>query len=176
MTDWSQRGSSRDSFCSTQEFGNQVLPSERSLSIEEGTQYRLPDIVDTFANYKYRNHSECQISSQDLHIPFSPLCSSRDEFLTAVSGGGRAGFDAPYMPRGCDMRWYTTEEVCEIISRFEKVIVVGDSMMRHVVGAINVLLRKDLGYGVSLQLGRPSNEYNADLWRPSRTGISTKTR
>ena len=45
------------------------------------------------------------------------------------------------------MRWYTTEEVCEVLGRFEKVIVVGDSMMRHVVAALNVLLRKDLGYG-----------------------------
>jgi hypothetical protein len=53
------------------------------------------------------------------------------------------------------MRWYTTEEVCEIISRFAKVIVVGDSMMRHVVGAINVLMRRDLGYGVSLIEGLP---------------------
>lgn len=51
------------------------------------------------------------------------------------------------MPRDCDMRWYSTEEICGIISCFEKVIVVGDSMMRHVVGALNVLLRKDLGYG-----------------------------
>jgi len=45
------------------------------------------------------------------------------------------------------MRWYTTEEVCEILGRFEKIIVLGDSMMRHVVGAMNVILRKDLGYG-----------------------------
>lgn len=45
------------------------------------------------------------------------------------------------------MRWFSTEEVCEILRRFEKVIVVGDSMMRHVVGAINVALRRDLGYG-----------------------------
>lgn len=51
------------------------------------------------------------------------------------------------MPRKCDMRWYTTFETCEILSRFEKVIFVGDSMMRHVVGALNVLLREDLGYG-----------------------------
>lgn len=57
------------------------------------------------------------------------------------------GFDQPYLPLKCDMRWFSTEEVCEIFSRFEKVIVVGDSMMRHVVGALNVLLRKDLGYG-----------------------------
>jgi len=45
------------------------------------------------------------------------------------------------------MRWFTTEEVCEILSRFEKVVIVGDSMMRHVIGSINVLIRRDLGYG-----------------------------
>lgn len=67
--------------------------------------------------------------------------------LEAMSSGGRIGHDAPYMPRGCDMRWFSTEEICEILSRFEKVIIFGDSMMRHVIGSINVLLRKDLGYG-----------------------------
>ena len=51
------------------------------------------------------------------------------------------------MPRGCDMRWFSTEEICQIFGCIEKVIVIGDSMMRHVVGAITVLLRKDLGYG-----------------------------
>lgn len=113
-----------------------------SLSI-----YRRPDTIDTFASYKYRQHAKCDISSLSLHKPFSPLCHDRTSFLTAFSGGGRIGFDAPYMPRDCDMRWYATEEICNILSRFDKVIVVGDSMMRHVVGAMNVLLRKDLGYG-----------------------------
>ncbi|KAK5073791.1 hypothetical protein LTR64_007071 [Lithohypha guttulata] len=109
--------------------------------------YRQPDVIDTFANYKFRQHPRCNISSLSLHKPFSPLCPDRQSFLRAFSGGGRIGFDAPYMPRDCDMRWYSTEEVCEIFSRFEKVIVVGDSLIRHVVGALNVLLRKDLGYG-----------------------------
>lgn len=45
------------------------------------------------------------------------------------------------------MRWFTTEEICEILSRFGKVIFAGDSMMRHVIGSINVLIRKNLGYG-----------------------------
>jgi hypothetical protein len=120
---------------------------QRSFSTPEDTAYRDPDIFDTFANYKYRNHSDCRISSLDLHTPFEPLCKTRADFLAAFSGGGRVGFDAPFMPRDCDMRWYTTEEVCEILARFEKVIVVGDSMMRHVVGAMNVLLRTSLGYG-----------------------------
>ena len=111
----------------------------------EPVAYRYADIIDTFATYKYRN--TCNISSLDLHAAFSPLCASRDHMLQAMSGGGRVGFDAPYIPRGCDMRWFTTEEVCEILGRFEKVIIIGDSMMRHVIGSINVLIRKDLGYG-----------------------------
>ncbi|MCJ1319149.1 hypothetical protein MMC15_004482 [Xylographa vitiligo] len=64
-----------------------------------------------------------------------------------MSSGGRIGHDAPYMPRGCDMRWFSSEEICEILARFEKVVIVGDSMMRHVIGSLNVLIRKDLGYG-----------------------------
>ena len=67
--------------------------------------------------------------------------------VTAMTSGGRIGRDAPYMPRGCDMRWFTTEEICEILGRFDRVVLVGDSMMRHVTGSINVLLRKDIGYG-----------------------------
>lgn len=67
--------------------------------------------------------------------------------VTAMTSGGRIGRDAPYMPRCCDMRWFTTEEICEILGRFDRVVLVGDSMMRHVTGSINVLLRKDIGYG-----------------------------
>ncbi len=134
--------------CSTKEFRlaishfptNELSPSTISMS-------RIPDTLDTFTNYRYRNHTKCQISSLDLHTPFVPLCSNRAEMLTAISGGGRIGKEAPFMPRGCDMRWFSTEEICEIFERFEKVIIVGDSMMRHVIGAMNVLLRKDLGYG-----------------------------
>jgi hypothetical protein len=113
----------------------------------ELSDYRVPDSSDTFIDYNYRNNTDCQISSLDLHAPFAPLCTTRYDMLEAISGGGRIGFGSPFMPRGCDMRWFTTEEICAIFSRFEKVIVVGDSMMRHVVGALNVLLRKDLGYG-----------------------------
>jgi hypothetical protein len=50
------------------------------------------------------------------------------------------------MPRDCDMRWFSTEEICEILGRFDKVVIVGDSMMRHVLGVISILIRKNLGY------------------------------
>ena len=111
----------------------------------EPVPHRYADTIDTFASYKYRN--VCNVSSLDLHAPFAPLCSDRKSMLMAMSSGGRIGNDAPYLPRGCDMRWFSTEEICEILGRFEKVIILGDSMMRHVTGSINVLIRKDLGYG-----------------------------
>ncbi|KAL8906403.1 MAG: hypothetical protein Q9207_002064 [Kuettlingeria erythrocarpa] len=124
---------------------NSTLLTHAAFQPPEALPHRYPDMVDTFASYKYRN--TCNISSLDLHSPFAPLCSERQSMIMAMSSGGRIGHDAPYMPRGCDMRWFSTEEICEILSRFEKVIILGDSMMRHVVGSINVLIRKDLGYG-----------------------------
>lgn len=111
----------------------------------ESGSYRTPDTIDTFQSYKNRNI--CNVSSLDLHASFSPLCGDRASMLNAMSSGGRIGYDAPYMPRGCDMRWFTSEEICEILGRFEKVVIVGDSMLRHVTGSINILLRKDIGYG-----------------------------
>ncbi|KAL2065956.1 hypothetical protein VTL71DRAFT_3626 [Oculimacula yallundae] len=111
----------------------------------ESGKYRAPDIIDTFQSYKFRN--TCNVSSLDLHTPFSPLCHDQTSMLTAMSSGGRIGHDAPYMPRGCDMRWFTTDEICEILGRFDKVVLVGDSMLRHIIGSMNILIRKDLGYG-----------------------------
>lgn len=67
------------------------------------------------------------------------------------------------------MRWFSTEEICEILSRFEKVIIIGDSMMRHVVGSINVLVRKDLGYGAVTDWNfSPEERYRRSLWSSPR--------
>ncbi|KAK9431640.1 hypothetical protein V1505DRAFT_368203 [Lipomyces doorenjongii] len=106
---------------------------------------RPSDMIDTFAHFKSRGI--CKISALEIHRPFEPLCQTKDSVLHAMSGGGRIGFDAPYMPRGCDMRWYDRSEICGIVSRFDKILFIGDSMMRHIVGALHVLLREDLGYG-----------------------------
>ncbi|KAF8454763.1 hypothetical protein BGX38DRAFT_1089270, partial [Terfezia claveryi] len=115
--------------------------------------YRTPDTVDSLSDYKYR--SECNICSLDLHVPYSPLCSSRAQMLEATSGGGRIGFDGPYISRGC-----ATEEICGILGRFGKVVFLGDSMIRHIVGALNVFLRKDLGYGAETNWNFNQQEKN----------------
>ncbi|KAI1181266.1 hypothetical protein F4777DRAFT_585174 [Nemania sp. FL0916] len=103
-------------------------------------------LVNTFASYKYFGE-KCNISSLELHRPYEPICPNRTTMLTAMSSGGRIGRDAPYFPRDCGMRWYTTEEVCDILGRFSQVILVGDSMLRHVIGALNIIVRENLGYG-----------------------------
>ncbi|KAI1160935.1 hypothetical protein F5B18DRAFT_470385 [Nemania serpens] len=107
---------------------------------------RSNELSNTFASYKHFGE-KCNISSLELHRPYEPICPSRASMLTAMSSGGRVGRDAAYIPRGCDMQWYTTEEVCEILGRFSQVVLVGDSMLRHVIGALNVIVRQDLGYG-----------------------------
>ncbi|KAH8601522.1 hypothetical protein B0O99DRAFT_667150 [Bisporella sp. PMI_857] len=134
----------------TSSLGNFAFPPPEPIS------YRIPDTLDTFATYKFR--STCDISSLQLHTAFSPLCHDRRSLLTAMSSGGRIGHDSPYMPRGCDMRWFTSEEACEILGRFDKVVIVGDSMLRHVMGALNILIRKDVGYGAVTDWNFNSNE------------------
>ncbi|KAI0154171.1 hypothetical protein GGR57DRAFT_492251 [Xylariaceae sp. FL1272] len=107
---------------------------------------RSSEFRNTLAGYK--NFGKvCNVSSLDLHQPFEPVCSTRDTVLRAMSSGGRIGRDAPYNARGCDMRWFSTTEACEILGRFSQVILVGDSMLRHVIGALNIIMREDIGYG-----------------------------
>ncbi|KAF2966902.1 hypothetical protein GQX73_g6649 [Xylaria multiplex] len=107
---------------------------------------RAREFTNAFAEYKHFGE-KCSISSLELHRPYDLVCPNRVSMLTAMSSGGRIGRDAPYIPRGCDMQWYTTEEVCEILGRFSQVVLVGDSMLRHVIGALNVIVRENLGYG-----------------------------
>ena len=64
-----------------------------------------------------------------------------------MSSGGRLGFDAPYSPGGCDMRWFRPDEVCQILSRFSRVQIIGDSLMRSLATALNLLMRTDLYNG-----------------------------
>jgi hypothetical protein len=102
--------------------------------------------ANAFANFKHHG-PRCEVSSVDLYEPRSIACSSRASMLGAMSSGGRIGKDSPYTARGCDIIWYTTEEVCAILGRFSQIMLVGDSMLRHIMGALNILIREDLGYG-----------------------------
>ena len=106
---------------------------------------RAVDLEDSFVNFTRK--PECNLSSMELHDPFHPLCSERSQLMTALTDGGRQGIDAPYSPRGCDMRWYTTSELCRILSKFDQINVIGDSMERYLAVSMHILLRMDLDNG-----------------------------
>lgn len=106
----------------------------------------LHEMVDTLAHFKHQG-PKCNVSSRQLHRAASSPCPDRASLIYAMASGGRIGKDAPYVSRGCDFVWFDTGQICDILNRFSQVILVGDSMLRHVIGAINILIREDLGYG-----------------------------
>lgn len=115
-----------------------------SLSEPENA-FRLPDGTDAFADFK--KSPTCDMSSLDLHGPFEPLCQDKESLLQAMSWGGRLGVDAPFSPRGCDMRWFTPKEICAILGKFSRINIMGDSMMRNLAVAVSIFLRADLENG-----------------------------
>lgn len=121
-----------------------------------------------FAHYEGRH--DCGLkqlyqTSSSLHF-----CSSRADLLTAMSSGGRAGFDAVYMPQNCQYRWYSSAEICFILERFDALLFIGDDLVRQLYAAFNILLREDLATG-ALQPEAPADERehchcNAQFVRP----------
>lgn len=107
--------------------------------------HRITDAIDIFEEFKTTD--TCRFSSLDLHGPFEPLCEDRDSLLQAMSWGGRHGTDKPFSPRDCDMRFFSPAEICQILSRFSQIIIIGDSMMRNLAVAIHIFLRADLPNG-----------------------------
>lgn len=96
-----------------------------------------------------------------------PLCSDADELLASLqrgtrlnTGGNHSDLEMEeasltwFSPNTCSFRWYSKEEVCQILGRFSHVHLVGDSLMRHVGQAFFMLLRDDYKYGaLPIQLG-----------------------
>lgn len=117
---------------------------------------RISDVIDGFQDYT--RSPTCNFSSLELHGPFAPLCKDKDSLLEAMTSGGRHGFDAPFSPKGCDMRWFHPSEICNILSKFQRITVVGDSIMRNVAVAMHVMLRANLvSGGMVTWLPAPNN-------------------
>ncbi|PBP20119.1 hypothetical protein BUE80_DR008768 [Diplocarpon rosae] len=97
---------------------------------------------------------ECGILQTDVYTtPWpsqpnsSPFCGKKAQLLEALSGGGRQGFDEPFVGKGCTYRWFSTLEICMILERFNAVVFVGDDVAQSVYAAFNILLREDLILG-----------------------------
>ncbi|KAK0102470.1 hypothetical protein ONS95_006089 [Cadophora gregata] len=97
---------------------------------------------------------ECGILQNDLYTApwplnpkISPFCGKRATLLEAMSGGGRYGFDEPFVGKGCTYRWFSTPEICMIVGRFNAITFVGDDLAQSIYAAFNILLREDLALG-----------------------------
>lgn len=109
---------------------------------------------DTFADFV--KGPGCNFTTQQLHYAFEPKCKDRASLMSAMGGGGRHGVEQPYASLGCDFTWFNPEQVCKIMSRFDRLHFIGDSLMRQLVVAFHALIRKDLvegGVSASTSLG-----------------------
>lgn len=130
--------------------------------------------IDAFLNFE--GYEECGISLPELYERPPPVdkgnghyCPIRSTLLRAMSEGGRHGFDAPYASKGesnaisnnnrnwlmhhqdCAFKWFSTEEICMILERFDTVVFIGDTMLRNIYGAFNILLRQNQALGAISQ-------------------------
>ncbi|KAE8384950.1 hypothetical protein BDV23DRAFT_165850 [Aspergillus alliaceus] len=119
-----------------------------------------PEAITTSASQdfleQYVGHQECGISSFALYEPpkigdqgvsSHSYCQTRDSLLTAMSNGGRHGFDEVYTSKGCFYRWYTNSEICDILQKFDALVFVGDETLADVYAGFNILLRGNLATG-----------------------------
>lgn len=140
--------------------GKKYGPMLRDVRKPPGTYvdatHRKIDLGDSFRDFN-RSWPWCHLSSLDLHEPFEPLCPDKDSVLQSMSYGGRAGVDKPFQPRDCDMRWFNSEEICDILGKFSYVWILGDSLMRHTTSAMHTLMREDLIEGAHTKW-RPNNQ------------------
>ncbi|ODM17718.1 hypothetical protein SI65_06506 [Aspergillus cristatus] len=101
---------------------------------------------------QFMGRQECGISSLSLYNypevgDEHGFCRTRASLLSAMSNGGRHGFDAAYTSQGCSYRWYTTAQICEVLQKFDGIAFVGDDTLANVYAGFNLLLRENLAFG-----------------------------
>ncbi|PQE29655.1 hypothetical protein CJF30_00009247 [Rutstroemia sp. NJR-2017a BBW] len=122
-----------------------VAPSPRPIIIEPGESSTIKH---------YLGSKDCGIIQSSLHhVPYpqkpnlSPFCKTRAQLLHALSSGGRHGFEEPYVGKSCTHRWFSTPEICTILSRFSAIVFLGDELAQTIYAALNVFLREDISHG-----------------------------
>lgn len=91
-----------------------------------------------------------------LHPPFS-RCNSTQIFA-AVSEGWRDRLDGPFNVKGCAIRWYSSDEACELLEAAGTLNLVGDSLVRHLTQALLTILIGD--YANATNLHPPAADYD----------------
>ena len=65
-----------------------------------------------------------------------------------------------FAPHQCSPLWYTPDEICDVLHSYAYVLFLGDSMFRHVLQALFMLLTQDLQYGGIPRMSRQVGLYD----------------
>ena len=99
-------------------------------------------------------------------------CASTEQLLTSLRNGTRVWnnategsgpfperFQSSFIPLTCSFKWFSPREVCAILNRFSRIIMVGDSLTRHIVLGMNILLHGNFEYGGACLYQNKASDY-----------------
>ena len=97
--------------------------------------------------------SQCGHSYLELASP--PLSRSPGGcaagLLRAFAGASRRGRDAPVeLAHGCGLKWFTPREACALVASAGSLLIIGDSLQRHLAQALMAVLSGNLVHGAAL--------------------------
>lgn len=117
-------------------------------------------VVDVSGGEAANSHPPFSIrQTKDFERHHSRECQTSDELLRAIRDGHRV-WDATnmsllqrerlpstFVPFGCDIPISSSDDMCETLNRFSDVVILGDSMGRHVQQGVLMNLRNDVVRG-----------------------------
>jgi hypothetical protein len=109
---------------------------------------------------------------QATYQPSGPWCETSRNLSFSLAGGHRVwnnpseanepnpeAFQSFFAPLKCSFKWFSPREACTVLSRYSTLYFVGDSLTRHLVQAVDIILNGNFEYG-ALPHGKPSRIYD----------------
>ena len=97
---------------------------------------------------------------QATYQPSRPWCDTTIDLSVSLAFGVREwnnpgdalqqnpeAFQSFFVPHGCAFKWFSPREACTVLSRYSKLYFVGDSLTRHLVQGVTMVLNGNLEYG-----------------------------
>lgn len=81
---------------------------------------------------------------EHTHVPY---CNTTQEIIE--SSKYSLIIEPPYSnhQRLCLIKWFSRESICNVLSRYRNILILGDSLTRHLSSALLMLLSEDFRYG-----------------------------
>lgn len=101
---------------------------------------------------------ECGISMDSIFAETNEFCTDKDAMLDSCGGGGRPGMGKAYRCLDCSMKWFSSAELCEIWTKYRRIVFVGDFTMRNLYQTTMVYARRNFLTGGLRQWTFKENE------------------